>query len=218
LIEAVACVLQMRGGYAHANANLVRPITEDIRFVSRQRVPATIHYALNNSFGFVGINTALVLRSAGPPGAWPHTRRDCPHGRLPIPVPGRTGARHGGGSLRRVRRTDQDGRRDPGLLRPRPVCARPRWTTEPDPLHPTGDLRGQRAELLPAVEGGRRSRQSGLRSQPGRVQRYVGRGGFLLRRWAEAGQEAWGAHGRRRERGNGRGAGKNGEGGTRPRS
>jgi len=76
LIEAVACVLQMRGGYAHANANLVRPITEDIRFVSRQRVPATIHYALNNSFGFGGINTALVLRSAGPPGAWPHTRRD----------------------------------------------------------------------------------------------------------------------------------------------
>jgi malonyl-ACP decarboxylase len=64
LIEAVACVAQMRGGYVHPNVNLTQPITGELRFAPAEAVRADIRYALSNSFGFGGINTSVVIESA----------------------------------------------------------------------------------------------------------------------------------------------------------
>lgn len=64
-LEAIACVLQMRGGYVHPNLNLTDPVSRELRFAPPRRTAASIGYALNNSFGFGGINTTLLLQSAG---------------------------------------------------------------------------------------------------------------------------------------------------------
>jgi malonyl-ACP decarboxylase len=62
-LEAIACVLQMRGGYVHPNPHLKQPITSALRFAPPRPAAASIGYALNNSFGFGGINTSLLLQS-----------------------------------------------------------------------------------------------------------------------------------------------------------
>jgi malonyl-ACP decarboxylase len=61
VVEAVAAVVQMRGGFVHPNANLEVPIDPDCRFVGAAAEPAVFDYALSNSFGFGGFNTAVVL-------------------------------------------------------------------------------------------------------------------------------------------------------------
>lgn len=75
-IEAIACVLQMRGGYVHPNVNLAEPITRELRLAPPRRTAAVIRRALNNAFGFGGINTALLLRSAQAAAHVPDIRKD----------------------------------------------------------------------------------------------------------------------------------------------
>jgi malonyl-ACP decarboxylase len=61
VVEAVATVVQMRGGFVHPNHRLERPIDADARFVGGRTEAAEVGLALSNSFGFGGINTAVVL-------------------------------------------------------------------------------------------------------------------------------------------------------------
>jgi malonyl-ACP decarboxylase len=62
LIELVACVLQLNGGFAHPNRNLEDPIDADLHFVGRQAEPLATDYALSNGFGFGGINSTAVIK------------------------------------------------------------------------------------------------------------------------------------------------------------
>lgn len=61
VIEAVATVAQLRGGFVHPNANLTCPIAADGNFAGATAQAARISFALSNSFGFGGFNTAVVL-------------------------------------------------------------------------------------------------------------------------------------------------------------
>ncbi|HKP98210.1 MAG TPA: beta-ketoacyl synthase N-terminal-like domain-containing protein [Fibrobacteria bacterium] len=61
VVEAVATVVQMRGGFLHPNRNLEDPVHKGLRFCGPEAVSADIRLALSNSFGFGGINTSLVL-------------------------------------------------------------------------------------------------------------------------------------------------------------
>jgi malonyl-ACP decarboxylase len=61
VVEAVATVAQMQGGFLHPNRNLEDPVHKGLRFCGPEAVPADIRLALSNSFGFGGINTSLVL-------------------------------------------------------------------------------------------------------------------------------------------------------------
>lgn len=64
VVEAVATVVQMRGGFVHANVGLTRPIDSALRFVGPRAEPAEIGCALSNSFGFGGFNSSVVLVAA----------------------------------------------------------------------------------------------------------------------------------------------------------
>ncbi|MET9482764.1 beta-ketoacyl synthase N-terminal-like domain-containing protein [Streptomyces sp. NPDC006638] len=64
VVEAVATVLQLSGGFVHPNINLRRPIDPGLRFTGRTARPADLSYALSNSFGFGGINTSILLAAA----------------------------------------------------------------------------------------------------------------------------------------------------------
>lgn len=61
VIEAIACLLQLNGGFLHPNLNLLAPIDSELRFVGRQAVAGTFSTALSNGFGFGGFNGSLVL-------------------------------------------------------------------------------------------------------------------------------------------------------------
>lgn len=67
VVEAVATVAQLQGGFVHPNPGLDEPIDPECRFVGARATPAAIPFALSNSFGFGGINTSIVL-------AHPHAR------------------------------------------------------------------------------------------------------------------------------------------------
>ncbi|MEM6405098.1 MAG: beta-ketoacyl synthase N-terminal-like domain-containing protein [Pseudomonadota bacterium] len=58
----LACVmLQMRAGRLHPTRNLINPLDEHLHWVQAESVPHRIRYALKLSYGFGGINTAMVL-------------------------------------------------------------------------------------------------------------------------------------------------------------
>ncbi len=61
LVEAITCLIQMKEGFLHQSSNLLNPITDQIQWVVDQAESTEINHALNNSFGFGGINTSLVL-------------------------------------------------------------------------------------------------------------------------------------------------------------
>lgn len=61
IIEAIACVLQMKYKFVHMNKNLKNAIREDINFAYNMIENIDIHYALSNSIAFGGINTSIVL-------------------------------------------------------------------------------------------------------------------------------------------------------------
>lgn len=61
LVEAVATLLQLTGGYCHANPHLAKPVRADLRFVTDTITGAPLRTALSNSFAFSGINASLVL-------------------------------------------------------------------------------------------------------------------------------------------------------------
>lgn len=61
VVEAVATLLQMQAGQLHPTRNLHRPIDPSLPWVGETAVAAHVDYALSNSFGFGGINAALVF-------------------------------------------------------------------------------------------------------------------------------------------------------------
>lgn len=61
VVEAVATVAQLTGGFVHPNANLTRPLDDRVRFVGADAEPARLRWALSNGFGFGGINSAVVF-------------------------------------------------------------------------------------------------------------------------------------------------------------
>jgi malonyl-ACP decarboxylase len=62
LIELVACILQLNGGFAHPNRNLENPIDPNLHFVGPQAERLTTDCALSNGFGFGGINSSVVVK------------------------------------------------------------------------------------------------------------------------------------------------------------
>ncbi|MFJ2819197.1 beta-ketoacyl synthase N-terminal-like domain-containing protein [Streptomyces sp. NPDC091279] len=61
LVETVATLLQLTGGYCHANPRLAKPVRADLRFVTDTVTGAPLRAALSNSFAFSGINASLAL-------------------------------------------------------------------------------------------------------------------------------------------------------------
>ncbi|MFG2525391.1 beta-ketoacyl synthase N-terminal-like domain-containing protein [Streptomyces sp. NPDC048527] len=64
LVEAIASLLQLAGGYCHANPQLAHPVRPDLRFAHRTSTRTPLRTALSNSFAFSGINATLVLGRA----------------------------------------------------------------------------------------------------------------------------------------------------------
>lgn len=62
VVEAVACVLQMEGGFVHPTAGLDAPIADDLDLVRGEARRLPIGHALSNSFGFGAISTSILLR------------------------------------------------------------------------------------------------------------------------------------------------------------
>jgi malonyl-ACP decarboxylase len=61
VVEAVATVLQMRGGFVHPNAGLAEPVDRRCRFAGPAACRAEITFALSNGFGFGGLNSCIAL-------------------------------------------------------------------------------------------------------------------------------------------------------------
>lgn len=64
VVEAIATILQMRAGWLHPNANLVRPVHDRLRFVGPSGQSVWVRAALSGSFGFGGISSGIVLKDA----------------------------------------------------------------------------------------------------------------------------------------------------------
>ncbi|HEX6565744.1 MAG TPA: beta-ketoacyl synthase N-terminal-like domain-containing protein [Chthoniobacterales bacterium] len=62
VIELVACILQLNGGFAHPNRNLENPIDPEMHFLRSEAETLAAEYGLSNSFGFGGINSSVVIR------------------------------------------------------------------------------------------------------------------------------------------------------------
>ncbi|XVQ82877.1 beta-ketoacyl synthase N-terminal-like domain-containing protein [Microbispora siamensis] len=64
VVEAVATVVQMRGGFVHPNPGLEHPADRGLRFApATGGVRADIGVALSNGFGFGGFNGSVVFRA-----------------------------------------------------------------------------------------------------------------------------------------------------------
>jgi malonyl-[acp] decarboxylase len=61
LVEAVACVLQLRDGFCHPNPNLAAPEDTRLEYVGRGPAYGRPRAAVSTSFAFSGINAALVI-------------------------------------------------------------------------------------------------------------------------------------------------------------
>ncbi|WP_029002376.1 beta-ketoacyl synthase N-terminal-like domain-containing protein [Azorhizobium doebereinerae] len=64
-IEVAATLLQMRDGRLHPTRNLKTPIVPQLGWVGETSERLEVRHALSLSFGFGGIDTALVLRAPG---------------------------------------------------------------------------------------------------------------------------------------------------------
>jgi malonyl-ACP decarboxylase len=67
VVEVVATLLQMKGGFLHPNVNLENPIDDDCRFIGLTAEMKQTGLSLSNAFGFGGINTSIVIENY-PPG------------------------------------------------------------------------------------------------------------------------------------------------------
>lgn len=61
LVESIACCIQMKGQFLHATNNLKHPINNELDFIKETIQNSKIKYALNNSFGFGGVNTSILF-------------------------------------------------------------------------------------------------------------------------------------------------------------
>lgn len=64
VVESVATLIQMKGGFLHPNVNLDSPIDAACHFVGPKAEAKQCRLALSNSFGFGGINTSIVLEGS----------------------------------------------------------------------------------------------------------------------------------------------------------
>lgn len=62
VVEAIAVLVQLQGGFVHPNRNLVNPVAEGFRFAPAAAVAEEITVAMSNSFGFGGINTSVLFK------------------------------------------------------------------------------------------------------------------------------------------------------------
>jgi malonyl-ACP decarboxylase len=63
LVETIACFIQMNEDFLHASANLSNPISSEIKWITGQTSSLTFDCCLNNSYGFGGINTSIILKT-----------------------------------------------------------------------------------------------------------------------------------------------------------
>jgi malonyl-ACP decarboxylase len=62
-VEAIASLIQMNENFVHENLNLKTPIDFPMDWIQSYRDVHSIKYTLSNSFGFGGINTAIILEA-----------------------------------------------------------------------------------------------------------------------------------------------------------
>lgn len=62
LVEGIASLIQMKDEFLHPSLNLENPISNQIDWVIGETKGMHINYAMNNSFGFGGINTSVILK------------------------------------------------------------------------------------------------------------------------------------------------------------
>lgn len=68
-VELAAVLLQMRAGSLHPTRNLEHPPEPSLRYVMASPQPHRIRHALKLSFGFGGVDTALIVRASEGEGA-----------------------------------------------------------------------------------------------------------------------------------------------------
>ncbi len=61
IVELIAMVLQMRGGFMHGTAALTDPIADDLWLVGPATIARPIRLGLSNSFGFGTIGTSIAV-------------------------------------------------------------------------------------------------------------------------------------------------------------
>ena len=61
LVELVAVLVQMQDGFLHGTAGLEHPIDPALHLIRPGVIERAVEYALNNAFGFGGINTSVLL-------------------------------------------------------------------------------------------------------------------------------------------------------------
>lgn len=64
VIEAIACILQMEGGFLHPNLGLDDPIDDALRFTGARAEEVPVRTAMSNGFGFGGFNTSIILKAS----------------------------------------------------------------------------------------------------------------------------------------------------------
>ncbi len=62
VVECIATLAQLNDGFVHPILNLENPIDQECRFVGMKSKSVKTHVAMSNSFGFGGINTAIIIR------------------------------------------------------------------------------------------------------------------------------------------------------------
>ncbi len=63
IVEAIASLIQMNENFMHENLNLKIPIEYPMDWIQSYRDVQSIQYTLSNSFGFGGVNTAIILEA-----------------------------------------------------------------------------------------------------------------------------------------------------------
>lgn len=62
LVECIAALIQLKEGFLHPSLNLQQPVAGNIQWITGHAQTAGLQYAINNSFGFGGINTSIILK------------------------------------------------------------------------------------------------------------------------------------------------------------
>jgi len=63
IVELIATVVQMKGGFVHGIPGMAEPVSTRLRLVGGAAEPARIALALSNSFSIGGINTCVAVRN-----------------------------------------------------------------------------------------------------------------------------------------------------------
>lgn len=62
LVEAIACIVQMKQGFLHPNPNLTSPIDSQLDWIKNAPLSTSVNTCISNSFGFGGINTSIIFQ------------------------------------------------------------------------------------------------------------------------------------------------------------